>query len=291
MSFEVIQLADPQIGMYRSLSQRSEARRAATWARFRRVNLLGDDDPLIEEGVTDLRYETDRFAEAIAVVNGRCPAFVVVCGDLVNNPDQDDQAEAFQACIGSLAPNIPLYCVPGNHDLSTSFKAPTSDGLSAYRSAFGDDYYAFQHEETLVLALNSETLYDPGELGTEAERQLEFVDDTLSSLLARTSNQVMVLMHRPLIVRRPSAEQRAARPKTGRMSLLDRLEAFPRPVTVFSGHLHQNRYCTSPTVAQVTSGPVGFPLRGVSGLRTVRVGDGTVSHEYEPLTLKPSATV
>ncbi|MFT5394267.1 MAG: hypothetical protein ACI8PT_004477, partial [Gammaproteobacteria bacterium] len=129
-----MQFADPQFGMFRSLSRRSPERRLQVWDRFRRVNLVGDEDPYVPEGVTDLAPESARLDAAVDVANERKPAFVVVCGDLVNNIDDDEQAAAFQASMRRLDPSIVLHCVPGNHDLSHNFKRPVADGLSAYRA-------------------------------------------------------------------------------------------------------------------------------------------------------------
>lgn len=278
-----MQLADPQFGMFRALSRRSPERRAATFERFRRVNMVGDTDPVVPEGITDTSPEEARLDEAVDEANRRQPAFVVICGDIVNNIDQDDQAHAFNTSIGRLDPSIPLYCVPGNHDLSTDFQKPTSDGLSAYRAFFGPDYYSFEVCETLFLALNSETLHLEEPVGGETDRQLAFVADTLASARTKTVRRIVVLMHRPLFVREPTQEQRQASPKTGRLAVLEMLEAQPLGVTVFSGHLHQNRYVSTSQVEQVISGPIGFPLRGKSGYRTVSVSDGALEHQYETL--------
>ena len=278
-----MQLADPQFGMFRALSRRSPERRSATFERFRRVNLVGDTDPVVPEGITDTSPEAARLDEAIGQANRRKPAFVVICGDIVNNIDQDDQAHAFNVSIGRLDPRIPLYCVPGNHDLSTDFQTPTADGLSAYRTFFGPDYYSFEAQDTLFLALNSETLYLVERVPAETDRQLAFVADTLASVRAKTVRQIVVLMHRPLFVREPTPEQRQAWPQTGRLAALEMLEAQPLTVTVFSGHLHQNRYVSSSRVEQVISGPVGFPLRGKSGFRTVSVSAAGIEHHYQTL--------
>lgn len=275
-----MQLADPQLGMYRSLSRRSPEKRAEVWRRFRRVKLVGPEDPEVPEGVTDLRPELARLSLAVAEANRTQPAFVAICGDLVNNPDQDDQARAFRACVGALHPDIPLRCVPGNHDLSTNFKRPTSDGLSAYRAQFGDDYYVFPAGDATVLALNSETLYGSEDVPGEDVRQLEFVADTLSARPTRESGELVVLMHRPLVVRAPTPRGLLSM-SPGRRMLYTLLEGCGRKVTVFCGHLHQNRYLALERFEQVISGPVGFPLRGVPGWREVYIG-ASVRHRYRP---------
>lgn len=274
-----MQLADPQFGMYRALSRRTKEQRAAIWRKFRRVKLVGPEDPVVPEGVTDMTSERERLTIALEEANRTRPAFVAICGDLVNNPDEDDQAGEFRDCIACLDPTIPLYCVPGNHDLSTNFKRPTSDGLSAYRACFGDDYYALHFDEVTVLALNTETLYGPEDVPGEDRRQLEFVTDTLVSKSTKDCRELVVLMHRPLFVRAPGPG-RSLNMNAGRTVLLEMLENVGKRVTMFGGHLHQNRYVAIEGLEQVISGPVGFPLRGASGWRDVSVGVDMVRHRY-----------
>ncbi|MGK0171234.1 MAG: putative phosphodiesterase [Gammaproteobacteria bacterium] len=286
-----MQFADPQFGMFRSLSRRSPERRLQVWDRFRRVNLVGDEDPYVPEGVTDLAPESARLDAAVDVANERKPAFVVVCGDLVNNIDDDEQAAAFQASMRRLDPSIVLHCVPGNHDLSHNFKRPVADGLSAYRAAFGPDYYCFAVGDALFLALNSETIYDASEVVGEDKRQLAFVADTLTSTQMDAVRHIVVLMHRPLYVRPPghTYSGHIVQPP-GRVALAALLRSAGKPVTVFSGHLHQNRYVDAAPISQVSSGPIGFALRGESGFRKVSVVGESVVHEYVPIATNDAMT-
>ena len=181
MPFRFMQLADPQFGMFREFSAMAPDRRQELYRRLRPAFLPPGVEPDVPDGVTDLTPELQRFGAAIETANAERPRFVVVCGDLVNNVDRPDQWEALADTATGLDDDIPMRWLPGNHDLAEDFTVPTPDGLSAYRARFGDDYYAFQEDNVLFLALNSETLSRPDHMPLEADRQFEFLADTLRS--------------------------------------------------------------------------------------------------------------
>ena len=72
------------------------------------------------------------------------PKFVSICGDLVDagpgTPKHDLQISDLLKCIGRLDLEIPLICLPGNHDIGNT---PTKETVESYKSVFGDDYYSF----------------------------------------------------------------------------------------------------------------------------------------------------
>jgi len=82
--------------------------------------------------------ETANFEFAIANVNRIHPAFVVVTGDLVNKSADAGQLAEYKRITRQLDSAIPLYSLPGNHDLGNS---PTVASLKAYRQNIGPDYY------------------------------------------------------------------------------------------------------------------------------------------------------
>lgn len=282
MAFRFMQLADPQFGMFRDFSVMSPAFRAELYGRLRASGFLpAHSEPLIPEGVTDLQPELDRFGAAIGAANALRPRFVVVCGDLVNNVDRLDQWQALEETAAGLEDGVTMRWVPGNHDLSEDFTVPTPDGLSAYRGRFGDDYYAFEEDDTLFLALNSETFSRPDHMPEEAERQFEFVADILRSRAAREAAHIIAFTHTPLFLADPETDVHSVITRDNRLRLLEMLLAHGVQ-WVFSGHLHQSREARVPGLQQIVSGPVGLPFVGPSGYRMVEVAD-EVSHTYMAL--------
>ena len=90
--------------------------------------------------------ERDLARQTIAHINRLKPAFVVVCGDIVNAwPDseekvQKDQFNDFKEDFQAIDESIPLVCVCGNHDVGNT---PTRATIKQYTDQLGDDYLRF----------------------------------------------------------------------------------------------------------------------------------------------------
>src|SRR6266852_4762285 len=125
--FFFIQMSDPQFGMYTADK--------------------------------DFVQETANFEFAIATANRLRPAFIVVCGDLINKPGDSSQASEYFRIAGHLNPGIQLHNVAGNHDVGNE---PTPESLAAYRKKFGPDYYTFRHGGFEGIVLNSSLIQHPG---------------------------------------------------------------------------------------------------------------------------------
>src|SRR6476620_734433 len=108
-SFSFIQMSDPQFGMYTENKS--------------------------------FEHETANFEFAVATANRLHPKFVVITGDLINQPANAAQAAEYHRIASKLDPAIKLYSIPGNHDVSNE---PTPSTLAAYRERFGRDYYSFR---------------------------------------------------------------------------------------------------------------------------------------------------
>ena len=104
-----IQLSDPQFGMYADNA--------------------------------DFQQETANFEFAIATANRLKPAFVIVTGDLVNKAGDKAQADEYLRIAAKLDRSIPLYQLPGNHDIGNE---PTPESIAAYVARFGPDHYSFR---------------------------------------------------------------------------------------------------------------------------------------------------
>ena len=295
MAFDFIQFADPQFGMFDDLSKLPLHRWNGFLNRLRDAGALqtGAPDP-VRDPVDGIEPEIDRMQWAVGRANDHRPAFVVICGDLVNNVDQPAQLDALRQTTAQIQTDILLHLIPGNHDLSLDGSAPTPDALSAYRDSFHDDFFSFTVEDTHFLALNSETLHRPEHLPDEAPRQFEFIADSLSSRPAREAGRIIAFTHTPLFLRDPEQRQPGAISGDYRRKLVELFTASGVEA-VFSGHLHHNRTADADGLRQIVSGPVGFPLAGRSGYTTVHVPDDPATpiqyayHEY-PHDPNPTTT-
>jgi serine/threonine-protein phosphatase CPPED1 len=244
-SFYFIQLADPQFGMY----------------------------PLQR----DFHKERENLSRAVDAINRLRPAFVVICGDLVNNRNDRRQLEAFRQTVATLDKEIPLYLVPGNHDLGN---VPTPKTIGHYRRNFGPDYYSFNRGGWTFVVLNSVLIKAPSKAQDEAQEQLRWLTATLDTARTRKSS-VIVFQHHPWFVRYPNEPNGYYNvPRKTRKEYLDLLVSHNASY-VFAGHLHQNASGKFKTLSVVTSGPIGMPLAtSPPGLRIVTIRGSTVEHRY-----------
>ena len=129
MSFFFIQMADPQFGMFSSVSE-------LTGQEVEERRLRGINVRKAPERITGFADETRLFTQAIEAANRLKPAFVVVCGDMTHDPDDEDQLAEVNRIKNLLDEDIPIHWVAGNHDVGD---APTEENLTRYRRRFGDD--------------------------------------------------------------------------------------------------------------------------------------------------------
>ena len=101
MEFFFIQMSDTQIGMAATLGGGADnPKRAEMLAR-------GLCPPLFEE-TEGFAFETGHCEKAAAAANRLRPAFVVVTGDLVQEPCDDEQVDRVQALCGPAGRRHPL---------------------------------------------------------------------------------------------------------------------------------------------------------------------------------------
>ena len=100
MGFFFIQMSDTQIGMSATLGGADNPKRAEMAAR-------GLHPPLFEE-TEGFAFESENCEKAAAAANRLKPAFVVVTGDLVQDPCDEALVAEFRRFAGLIDDGIPL---------------------------------------------------------------------------------------------------------------------------------------------------------------------------------------
>ena len=262
MSFFFIQMADTQFGAFAAFSEP-------------------------ESNSTGFAEETALYEKAIAAANRLKPGFVVMCGDMVSDPDDQGQINELMRITGRLDTRIPMHWVAGNCDVGG---APSDESLDKYRERFGRDNYSFDHDGSHFIVLDSCVSYDPSNVPQEWDRQVDFLKADLQKARDSGCAQIVVFMHHPLFGRDPGeGDSTMAIPGERRRVLLDLFKRHGVSA-VFAGHWHRNNYASDGGLQMVTSGPVGYPLGDdPSGLRIVKVYDDRLEHEYFGLDALPEA--
>jgi len=235
----------------------------------------------------DVAREAVLFEQAIAHVNRLRPAFVVICGDLVNLPRQPTQTAEFNRIRALLRDDVPLYLVPGNHDVGN---APTRASLAWYRSTFGPDRYTFDHGGMRGIVLNSVVERAPGQVPLARAAQRQWLANTLERARRDDVQPLLVFQHHPLFLEDPAEPASAFNlPLDERQYLLDLFKTYGVRA-VLAGHYHRNALARDGGLELITTSAVGRPLGDdPSGFRVVKVWPDRIEHEYYGLDDVPDA--
>jgi 3',5'-cyclic AMP phosphodiesterase CpdA len=186
---------------------------------------------------------------AIATINSveTQPEFIVFTGDLTHITDDTAVRKARMARFKELVSALKVKDIrflPGEHDASP-------DHGEAYREAFGDLHYSFDHKGVHFIALDN--VSEAGNvLGAS---QLEW----LAGDLARVPRdaRVVVFAHRPLFDLYPEWDWAT---KDGARAIELLSGRPPGLVTVFYGHIHQEHHQTTGSITHHSARSLIFPL-------------------------------
>lgn len=251
--FSIIQMSDPQFGFF-------------------------NDNKSFEK-------ETELFTQAIQAANRLNPDYVVVTGDLINLPFDEEQVKEYKRIGALLKPTIPLYNVAGNHDVEN---VPTEQNIKTYIDDFGRDYYTIEHKSLFAVVLNSMYLHSPQHVLGKAAAQKVWLEEKLDEAKRKKYKHIVVFLHHPLFLNKPDEPNQYFNiPIETRMAYLDLFKKYGVS-HIFSGHYHRNAFGTYDDIEMVTSGPVGKPLGDdPSGLRIITIKNGEIQHNYVSLDSIP----
>jgi serine/threonine-protein phosphatase CPPED1 len=233
----------------------------------------------------DFGGETVNFEKAIAEANRLRPAFVIVCGDLVNKPGDDEQINEYKRIASLLNPGIPLYNVSGNHDVGNT---PTAESLAEYKKKFGSDYYTFESGRIFGIVVNSSLMKDPTSAPKQAAAQEEWLRTTLSKVRGQKDRLAVVFMHHSLFLKDPLEKDDYFNFSGPTRAHYLKLFTDSGIRYIFAGHYHRNAFGRAGDLEMVTTGPVGRPLgKDPSGFRIVVIDGESLRHTYYSLDSIP----
>ena len=218
------------------------------------------------------------------------PDFVVHCGDIVNKINNILPLNEYLDLIKNLN-NIPIYHVPGNHDVGIDPNIASSLGLDFYRNNFGKDYYSIKKENTLFLFLNSSLFINYKKLQNEFDLQNIFLRETLIGLDAET-NIIIFLHHPPYIEKNDLSENQTEYLLGDRpidywifpKEIIDNFIAFLEPFkykSIYSGHLHSNLITSYKGIKITVTSSLGLPLGDDnSGFRIIDINEKIIKDSF-----------
>ncbi len=233
--------------------------------------------------------ETENFEKAVAAANRLRPAFVVITGDLINKPADKAQLSEYKRIVALLDPEIPVYHVAGNHDVTNN---PKQNDIAGYRKELGNDFYVIKHNGMRGIVLNSLYFKSPAGVEKEAAAQDRWLTKQLKKARRTSAAPLLVFQHHSWFLAKPEEKDEYFNiPAVTRNKYLALFQQYGVS-NVFAGHYHRNAFGKSGTMEMVTTGPVGKPLgKDPSGFRIVKVSGNKVSHQYYELDHIPGQIV
>lgn len=222
-------------------------------------------------------YEQDveKFKQAVKQINELKPDFVVICGDLVNIPNDSSYSDFKEVMAGF---TMPFYVAPGNHDVQNT---PNSTSLSYYRETIGKDYFEFENKGYSFIVTNTQLW--KANVENESEQHDLWFKETLKNQGLK-KQPVVVIGHYPLYSKTPDEEEAYFNLPLGkRQELLDLFQQN-NVRAYLSGHTHQltvNQYENIQLLSAETTS-VNFDKRPF-GFRLWQVTPDTLTQSFVAL--------
>lgn len=257
----------------------SSARRAGTNQRhkYHSFTFVQLSDPQLGFLNGNMNYAEDSvlLSRVIRKVNSLKPSFVIMTGDMTNASGNASQIGCYKKVVSTLRKSIPLYQIPGNHDVG---KGSTDEKIAKYISNYGPDHFSFDYEGCHFVGINSCVIKDANK--SLEDRQWDWLAKDLDS--KKGSRLSFVICHHSFFLR--SYTEKVSYSNQAQDVRDKYWELFKKNGVdcVISGHLHDNVCSEHDGIEMVTTGPVGKPLgKGYSGVCVWSVDEnGTYSHQY-----------
>jgi 3',5'-cyclic AMP phosphodiesterase CpdA len=209
---------------------------------------IGFSKPANPDVVATLRQST-----ALIAAMPRKPDFIIHTGDVshLSKPDELDTAKQVISELG-----IPLYVVPGEHDMLVEDGGSFRDRFG--KGSTGAGWFSFDHAGVHFVGLVNVVDLKAGGLGNLGEDQLVWLADDLTQ--HGSSTPIVVFAHIPLWTVYADWGW-GTDDGTKALALLARFGS----VTVLNGHIHQIVQKVEGNIAFHTARSTGFPQPAPGG--------------------------
>ena len=72
----------------------------------------------------NLQWTIVNLKAMVSIINREHPAFVIITGDMIHRHYKKNQVEAYRSVIATVEKDIPVFHIPGNHDMPKYADAP-----------------------------------------------------------------------------------------------------------------------------------------------------------------------
>ena len=158
-------------------------------AKSQQFQFVQWSDPQL--GFADFAKELANAKKAIVKINELKPDFVIICGDMIHTPN-DTCLKIMKKTLKGL--KMPVYFVPGNHDLPTT----DDENLKKYRKYYSKDFSNFDHKGVMFFLLNTQLWKHPNIIQTKKQENWLFKSIKEA---AKQNKTIIVAGHIPLFVK------------------------------------------------------------------------------------------
>ena len=220
-------------------------------------------------------HSLNSFKMAVKQINPLNPDFVVICGDLVNNPNDSSFSDFKEIMKGF---KMPCYTAPGNHDVGN---IPNDISLNYYRKTIGKDYYKFKNKGYSFIVTNTQLW--KANVEYESEKHDNWFKKTLKDKSV-SDNPVFVIGHYPLYLE--TLEEKEAYynlPLTKRKEILN-LFKQNNVKAYLTGHTHETVINNYENIQLISGSTISKNFdKSPLGFRVWKVHLDTIIHHFEPL--------
>ncbi|MCE5198036.1 MAG: metallophosphoesterase [Armatimonadota bacterium] len=235
-------------------------------------------------GDSNLTQDIASFHKAVEHINRLQPAFVIISGDLINSSHNPKQTREFWKVAREIKQDIPLYLVPGNHDIGQA----TAANVNSYIKLFGKDHYAFSCGGSEFIVLDSPVIYDSDSDQALRADQRKWFEDELATARKKNPEHIFVCTHHPwFFITVDEKDDYSNIPQDQRRDYLGLMKQYGVEFS-FAGHFHQNAIAKDGSLQIVITSAVGRALgKDPLGLRIWKVYPDRVEHTYYSLDNVP----
>ena len=225
--------------------------------------------------------ESEMIAHTVLEINRLNPAFVVITGDLVHQEGNMEQIGELKRLLGKVKTSIPVYCVPGNHDVGQTV---SNELLTLYRSLFDDDRFSVTHNNTRLIGINSQIIW--AKRDTLENEQYQWLENELTK--STKNKHRFVFAHHPLFLQTIDEEDVYQNIPADRREKYIELFYRYNVQYMFTGHLHRNHTVSTENFTIIATNAVCVSHSSEPpGLRIVKVYPDKVIHDYYSLDTIP----
>ena len=226
--------------------------------------------------------ESEMVANAVSAINRLNPAFIVITGDLVHQEGNMEQINELKRLFDQVKKTIPVYFVPGNHDVGMTVP---DELLALYRANFGDDRFSVLYKKTRLTGFNSQIIW--AKRDTLENEQYQWLENELKK--STENDHRFIFAHHPLFLE--SVDEKDAYqsiPVKHRSKYIDLFGKY-NVEYMFVGHLHRNHIVRAGSLTIIATNAVCVSRSSEPpGLRIVKVYPDLVVHNYYSLETLPS---